>query len=120
MSGLSDQKTIDYVSRTNMKNYLLKPIDDNQLRITIKLTVETFHRDSVFTNSVPTKREIEILNLLAHGLSTKLIANELNISFNTVEKHRRNMLEKYNFINTTQLISNSILHGWIYPNVDTL
>ncbi|MCU7694176.1 response regulator [Haoranjiania flava] len=39
-------------------------------------------------------RENEVLSLLASGLSYKMIASELNISFNTVCTHTKRMYEK--------------------------
>lgn len=51
-----------------------------------------------------TKREIEIINLIAQGFSTKQIASQLGISVLTVETQRKNMLKKYNMHNTFQLV----------------
>ena len=41
-----------------------------------------------------TDRELEVLRLVAKGLSNKEIAGELFISENTVKNHVRNILEK--------------------------
>jgi DNA-binding NarL/FixJ family response regulator len=41
-----------------------------------------------------TGRELEVLNLVAHGLNNKEIAQDLFISENTVKNHVRNILEK--------------------------
>lgn len=41
-----------------------------------------------------TDRELEVLNLVAHGLNNREIAEKLFISENTVKNHVRNMLEK--------------------------
>jgi two-component system NarL family response regulator len=41
-----------------------------------------------------TERELEVLKLVAQGLSNREIANELFISDNTVKNHVRNILEK--------------------------
>jgi DNA-binding NarL/FixJ family response regulator len=41
-----------------------------------------------------TRREIEILELLARGLPSRKIADVLYVSVNTVNNHRRNILEK--------------------------
>ncbi len=47
-------------------------------------------------NSSLTKREFEILTLLAEGMSNKLIARELDISNGTVKVHMKNLLRKIN------------------------
>jgi DNA-binding NarL/FixJ family response regulator len=41
-----------------------------------------------------TSRELEVLKLVAQGMSNKEIAAELYISENTVKNHVRNILEK--------------------------
>ncbi|WP_196889041.1 response regulator transcription factor [Aureivirga sp. CE67] len=40
------------------------------------------------------KRESDVLRLLAKGKTSKSIANELNISINTIKTHTRNIYEK--------------------------
>jgi two-component system NarL family response regulator len=44
--------------------------------------------------AVLTGREVEILRLVARGLSNRYIASEMSISENTVKNHVRNILEK--------------------------
>ncbi len=51
-----------------------------------------------------TKREKQIIQLLSQGLESSEIAEVLNISFNTVTTHRRNILRKGEFKNTAHLI----------------
>lgn len=51
-----------------------------------------------------TEREMEILMLIGKGLSTKLIADKCFISINTVETHRRRLLEKLQVKNSMELI----------------
>ncbi|WP_435356358.1 response regulator transcription factor [Emticicia sp. SJ17W-69] len=60
-----------------------------------------------------TKREIEVLNQLSIGLSSKQIASELNISIKTVDNHRQNMLQKTNSKSTGELISYAIKSGYL-------
>lgn len=50
------------------------------------------------------KRELEIVRLLAAGYKSKDIANNLFISFHTVNTHRQNIIEKTNTKNTSELI----------------
>lgn len=55
-----------------------------------------------------TKREKEILQLLASNLSSQDIAKKLFISKKTVENHRSNMLEKFKVKNAASLIKKAI------------
>lgn len=54
--------------------------------------------------SILSKREVEILLLIKKGLDTKTIAEKLNISTHTVDKHRKNMLERTGAKDTTMLL----------------
>jgi DNA-binding CsgD family transcriptional regulator len=49
-------------------------------------------------------RELEILKLIYGGASSKEIADQLFLSVNTVDNHRRNMLKKTGAIDTSALI----------------
>ena len=51
-----------------------------------------------------TKREIEVVDLLREGLSSKQIAERLSISNRTVEVHRYNIFRKLNVSNIVSLI----------------
>jgi DNA-binding CsgD family transcriptional regulator len=57
------------------------------------------------------RREIEVLRLLFEGSSSKLIADKLGISINTVHNHRRSLLEKTASANTPALINYAITNG---------
>lgn len=52
-----------------------------------------------------TDREKEILSLIKDGKSSKMIAGELGISINTVNRHRQNILEKLSVANSFEAIS---------------
>ncbi len=60
-----------------------------------------------------TAREKQILQLLIDGKLSKEIGNILNISKQTVDTHRKNMLHKNNLSNTSELIGKAIRYGWI-------
>jgi DNA-binding NarL/FixJ family response regulator len=57
-----------------------------------------------------TKREIEVIKLIAEGLTSQEIADKLFISPRTVDTHRRNLLQKLNVKNTAELIKFAIKH----------
>jgi len=60
-----------------------------------------------------TGSEIEIVRLIAGGLTTKEIANLKNISFHTVNTHRKNIFRKMGVSNASELIIQAIKSGWI-------
>ena len=62
---------------------------------------------------MPTKRELEILHLIGDGYSTKQIAEKLYISINTVETHRRHLLEKLGVKNSMELIKQTTNAFWL-------
>ncbi len=72
--------------------------------------------DLAFAPGRPTnvsKREKEILQLLADGYSAKEIASMLFISATTVITHRKNLIEKFNVRNTAELIKKATKFYWL-------
>jgi DNA-binding NarL/FixJ family response regulator len=64
------------------------------------------------TNSY-TKREMEVLALLAEGLSNKEIADRLFVSERTIVGHKSNLMAKTNTKNTVSLLAFAIRNGLI-------
>ena len=60
-----------------------------------------------------TRREKQVLKLLMEGKLSKEISKILNISKQTVDTHRKNMLHKKDLSNTGELIGKAIKYGWI-------
>lgn len=60
-----------------------------------------------------TNSEIEIVRMIVGGLTTKEIANQKNISFHTVNTHRKNIFRKMGVCNASELIILAIKAGWI-------
>lgn len=59
-----------------------------------------------------TRREIEILKLLAKGDTSSVISEKLFISTYTVDTHRKNILGKLNLKNTAALVRYAIDNGY--------
>jgi two-component system, NarL family, response regulator NreC len=59
-----------------------------------------------------TKREHEVLNLLAVGSSTKQIAESLQISPHTTETYRKSLLTKFEAKNSAELIKKATKVYW--------
>ncbi len=60
-----------------------------------------------------TKREIEILKLLAEDMSNQAIADKLCISYRTIETHRKNIMQKLKLNSTIALVKYAIQKGII-------
>jgi len=60
-----------------------------------------------------TKREIEIIQNVSEGSSTKEIAKNLHISIGTVQTHRKNILKKSNRKNMAEVITMAVKKGLI-------
>jgi DNA-binding NarL/FixJ family response regulator len=59
------------------------------------------------------EREIEVLQLLAEGLSTKDIADQLFLSPKTIENHRMHLMEKLDVNNVAALVKKAIQQGFV-------
>lgn len=57
--------------------------------------------------------EIQVLELIAEGLTNTQMANKLFISVRTIESRRKKLLEKTGTVNTATLIKFAIRHGLI-------
>ncbi len=63
-----------------------------------------------------TKREIEILNQVAQGLSNKEIAAHLNLSKYTVESHIKNIYQKLSVHNRTEAVDTARQLGFLHTS----
>jgi two-component system nitrate/nitrite response regulator NarL len=66
-------------------------------------------------DTILTRRESEILQLVANGLSNKEIANELTITEGTVKNHVHNALEKLHLTNRVQAAAYAVRQGYNTP-----
>lgn len=83
------------------------------------MIANTIHQSSrYFTKTVPlvTKREKEVLQLIALGLSTQEIAKHLYVSDETIKSHRKNLLRKMNACNGASLIRAAYEAGLLLLN----
>jgi len=76
---------------------------------------QTLRKSSLQTNELPvlTRREKEVLELIAEGCNTKEIADKLFIGTTTVDTYRKNLLIKMNARNTAMLIKLALQHRLI-------
>jgi len=60
-----------------------------------------------------TKRELEILQLVVKEFTTKEISEQLTISINTIDTHRKNIMRKLEVKNTIGLVKYAIKHDLV-------
>jgi DNA-binding NarL/FixJ family response regulator len=129
-TSFDDSNYVKQIFRSGAKGYLLKNSDKQTILKAIETVMQdeeyindaikkillqesiTGHRRSIF--EVPlTKREKEVLKLIADGLSSQEIADKLFISLRTVETHRLNLNQKLDVKNTAGLVKEAIKRGLI-------
>jgi DNA-binding CsgD family transcriptional regulator len=59
------------------------------------------------------KREIEIIRLMAKGLKSQEIANRLSLSLHTVKNHRKNVIRKAGVRTSAELVARCLREGFI-------
>src|ERR1700741_4682544 len=102
-----------YVTKNSSKEEMIKAILEVQngnkyiceeIKNNISELVLEENKDMPNVNSL-TEREIQIINYIKEGLSSKEIAEQLNISLKTVEVHRHNILKKLKLKNSASLVN---------------
>jgi DNA-binding NarL/FixJ family response regulator len=107
----NDISLIEKCKKLGAKGYVLKNSTNEELLYAMNSQSEDFYygkgvkrknsseelfKDGFLMSISITKREIEIIKLLAKDFSSHEIAKELNLSSHTVDTHRRNLIKKLN------------------------
>lgn len=131
--ALTSFDALNYVKsmmRSGASGYLLKNVDASTLLNAIKSVAEGKQfidphlqhalLDSVIAGKKPatadiplTKRETEILALIAQELNNQQIADKLFISLRTVHSHRINLNQKLGVHNTAGLVIEAVKRGLV-------
>jgi DNA-binding NarL/FixJ family response regulator len=77
-----------------------------------KTLFSSIRNTTVYGEIQLTKREKEVLKLIANSFTTPKISDELNIAPSTVETHRRNLIEKTGVQNSKGLVKFAIENGY--------
>ena len=115
LSTFNQQSFITKMMDNGASGYALKNASKEELLIAIHTVIRgrTFlsHEAALIAENktsgelpVITRREQEVLELIADGLTTQEIANKLFLSASTVETHRKNLLAKLDAKNVASMI----------------
>ncbi|WP_025142158.1 response regulator [Pedobacter jeongneungensis] len=119
LSNHTERSIIMQTIQNGASGYLLKNSSLDELRKCISESVQgniCYSREVMEIISRPgrnelrstpqlTRREKQILSLLAQGKTSQVIADELFLSPLTVDTHRRNLLQKFEVKNVAELIT---------------
>ncbi|MGM8364578.1 response regulator [Virgibacillus sp. W0181] len=137
-----DENYVTHALKTGAQGYLLKEMDTDSLIEAIKVVYDggSYLHPKVTHNLVEeyrrlvrenvsggtgaeleyrkplhllTKRECQVLQLLAEGKSNRAVAESLYISEKTVKNHVSNILQKMNVNDRTQAVVTAIRNGWV-------
>lgn len=130
LTTLDKGSFIQQMLKNGASGYLLKNTSQEELI----LAIETVHNGETFINAqtnkilldsimkqksneafIPTitRREREVLDLIAKEMTTQEMSEALFISTNTVETHRRNLIQKFNVRNSVGLLKEAMRKGMI-------
>jgi DNA-binding NarL/FixJ family response regulator len=104
-----------YILKSTGKNELIsaiKKVMDNEIYISQEMASKQDEKEGKIKL---TKRELQVLELLAEGLTNKEIAEKIFLSKRTVETHRKNLIVKTKSKNTSSLIKYAINEGILKP-----
>lgn len=129
LSANEERESVKSVLQAGAKGYLPKHVGFEELEFAIKsiLSGKTYLSPSITEQLMSsgiekaghnpvdllTKREIEILTLLASGKTNREIGKELHISIRTVDTHRSNILKKLKLKTNAELVKVAIQGGLI-------
>lgn len=132
LSMLSHEKYVLKAFKSGAKGFMLKNISSEELlfgirhihntgsrylcnELALELLDKQLGRSLTLTEDLPevdlSKREMEILSLIAEGYTNQEIADKIFTSKRTVEGHRQNLIDKTRSRNSAALIRYAVLRG---------
>jgi DNA-binding NarL/FixJ family response regulator len=122
MSTFQDKAYISEMIQSGAQGYITKSASQDEIERTILSVMNnqmTIQVSNYSGNAAPgrtsgpilTRREKEVLQLIAEGLTNKEIADKLFVSQSTIDSHRKNLLAKFEVMNTAALIAQAARSG---------
>ena len=127
LSTFNDASYISKMMENGAVGYVLKNASKEELMEAIETAAKgkqflsfdaamMMRRDASEKDIILTRREKEVLELIADGLTNGEVAEKLFISITTVISHRKNIQEKFKVNNTAMLIRKAYEGGYIHSS----
>jgi DNA-binding NarL/FixJ family response regulator len=126
VTSMAQRHIIEKAVQAGAKGFVLKTSDIKDITEGIRQVMDgnsyfgtgvrelmTGHSVSGTSEPLITRRESEILRLIADGFTNQQIADKLFIGSSTVDSHRKNLLIKFDARNTASLVKTAIEKGLI-------
>lgn len=115
VSAHDDEETLNRVMDSSPASYITKPFTDRQLLVAAKCALHKQMRlSSCNTTTEPTGRELEIIQHLVKGESSRKIADTLCISYETVKTHRKNIYKKFRVSSGYETVALAFRNHWVF------
>lgn len=105
--GIVNNNKISFINLRGDKSYF--NVDPEQGRF----TPESSRPETPKLHTILTKRELEIVKLVAMGLSSEKIAEKLVLSLHTIRTHRKNIMKKTSCSNSADLVAKCLIEGLV-------
>jgi len=131
-------QTLVNALRSGVKSYVKKDCDSSEIILSVKETwrgnkffcgqiLETIRDASIDVNDIDfeaftcepitlSEREMEIITLIAEGLTNNQIADGLCLSSHTINTHRKNIMAKLGVKNTAGIVMYAVKTNLVSPN----
>ncbi len=126
LSTYADPTVVANALSAGADGYILKDVAPSEFRTALRSIAEVgFYLDPRLTRSVfysaatrgerssseLTMRELDVVRLIARGMSNRSIAEELHLSEKTIKNHVANVFVKLGFTARSQLAVHAVRHG---------
>ena len=121
LSMHADEQYVLASMEAGAKGYLVKDIDDQDLVAAVLAVCDgqtylggilgNTSGDGRCSPAVLSARERQVLAMISSGHTNRQVADTLGLSINTVESHRKHIIDKLDLHSTADLVRYAIRHG---------
>jgi DNA-binding NarL/FixJ family response regulator len=104
------KELLNAIEKIRQGTVYVSPLLSSEL---VHLYVDSRRHELAEPTEALSPREIEIIKLIAEGKSSKEIADQLFLSFRTIQNHRAKIMRKLNLKKNTDLVRYAIRKGYV-------